>query len=990
MVDFSFLRQQGIELVQQLCGESWTDYNLHDPGVTILEALCYAITDLSYRTEFPMADLLAGRDGKIRLEQNAFFIREDILSSNPVTVNDFRKYILDKMDNQQNLHNVWLEPFISGYSYGTMHGLYTMKIQVRREFSTQLMPTASPAPPPTDDSEWAKALKKEVRACFVSGRNLCEDLIMNITVLRPVSIRIKAEVIVTGDNPELLLATIYRDLEAAINPPIKYYTEQELLDKGYRVEDIHTGPVLKKGFIPDGELPPRKSSIDPAELMKIISQVPGVSYVRNLLIFTPESPERPEGPAGRIPYILPEGTYPYFEHGLSESPIRLLKDKYEIHIRESVFNDIWLRVKEAARRSAEPVVDSLASSRIRHGQYRDVQFYHSLQHLFPIVYGIGADGLGQNPSPERIAGARQLKAYLLFFEQILANYLAQLANVSGFFSFDDGGAQTYYTQPLYQVPDIQPLLRAFTDRAAPDDAKAWSAFTGDSNNGYMRALAEGSESYETWCERRNVVLDHLLARFNERTSSYPVRLYAELYDERDKQKRQDDVIEWKSGLLKNMVKTGYGRVRGFNYLAREGDDKGGFYNKMAALLYIRPATAEHTLLSDVVLQKTTFRPASATPPPASAATPPSAATTPPPAAPDQHKQEWVTVADSATMRQRISKASAARHRANNPDPAPGPAANPAPSWNFSDRKMSFFRHGLNAGNYTIGPDTYWGRGWLILFREPAENSWQIISRHADEPAAVIALKQLIAQLRQISILSEGFYIVEHVLLRPIADSPSFGFRFYATKTDLLLQHTRWTSFTERERILTSILHAAETAPSPAAVPDAGMTEWGVKNLGNQCRVQLTRHKEYGFMGDPVDLEPWVWKETAPDFEYIRQQLLLFKEDKLRFYPRFEMLVKGKEDSQIREEFFNFNMTVVFPAWPARFQDPNFRLFAMDLFRIHTPAHIRLYFQWLNISRMKEFEHLYTNWTVAMKNPDDLGPRKQWSDQVIHFLKKGIY
>jgi hypothetical protein len=101
-------------------------------------------------------------------------------------------------------------------------------------------------------------------------------------------------------------------------------------------------------------------------------------------------------------------------------------------------------------------------------------------------------------------------------------------------------------------------------------------------------------------------------------------------------------------------------------------------------------------------------------------------------------------------------------------------------------------------------------------------------------------------------------------------------------------------------------------------------------------------------------------------------------------------VKGKDDSQIREEFFNFNMTVVFPAWPARFQDPNFRLFAMDLFRMHTPAHIRLYFQWLNISRMKEFEHLYTNWTVAMKNPDDLEPRRQWSEQLIHFLKKGIY
>ncbi len=39
--DFSSLRQEGIALVQALSGGTWTDYNLHDPGVTILEALCY-------------------------------------------------------------------------------------------------------------------------------------------------------------------------------------------------------------------------------------------------------------------------------------------------------------------------------------------------------------------------------------------------------------------------------------------------------------------------------------------------------------------------------------------------------------------------------------------------------------------------------------------------------------------------------------------------------------------------------------------------------------------------------------------------------------------------------------------------------------------------------------------------------------------------------------------------------------------------------------
>jgi hypothetical protein len=35
-LDFVSLRKQGIDYVQQLAGDIWTDYNLHDPGVTIL------------------------------------------------------------------------------------------------------------------------------------------------------------------------------------------------------------------------------------------------------------------------------------------------------------------------------------------------------------------------------------------------------------------------------------------------------------------------------------------------------------------------------------------------------------------------------------------------------------------------------------------------------------------------------------------------------------------------------------------------------------------------------------------------------------------------------------------------------------------------------------------------------------------------------------------------------------------------------------------
>ena len=46
-LDFEALRLEGIEHITRLGKELWTDHNAHDPGITILEVLCYAITDLS-------------------------------------------------------------------------------------------------------------------------------------------------------------------------------------------------------------------------------------------------------------------------------------------------------------------------------------------------------------------------------------------------------------------------------------------------------------------------------------------------------------------------------------------------------------------------------------------------------------------------------------------------------------------------------------------------------------------------------------------------------------------------------------------------------------------------------------------------------------------------------------------------------------------------------------------------------------------------------
>jgi hypothetical protein len=106
--DFYHLRRQGVGFIEQMGSRLWTDYNTHDPGITILEALCYALTDLSYRVGWDIKDLLAPEKPAADLADafpgQAFFSAREILTVNPTTPDDFRRLLIDL----DKVRNAWV------------------------------------------------------------------------------------------------------------------------------------------------------------------------------------------------------------------------------------------------------------------------------------------------------------------------------------------------------------------------------------------------------------------------------------------------------------------------------------------------------------------------------------------------------------------------------------------------------------------------------------------------------------------------------------------------------------------------------------------------------------------------------------------------------------------------------------------------------------------------------------------------------------------
>ena len=127
-MNYDFLRKEAIVNTQKISGDIWTDYNAHDPGVTILEQFSYALTDISFRTNLDIETILFHEgDKQSTLKKHALISPEIAFSPGVVTINDYRILILDHFSGV--LSNCWISKVDD--HLGGIIGLYNIEILVK-------------------------------------------------------------------------------------------------------------------------------------------------------------------------------------------------------------------------------------------------------------------------------------------------------------------------------------------------------------------------------------------------------------------------------------------------------------------------------------------------------------------------------------------------------------------------------------------------------------------------------------------------------------------------------------------------------------------------------------------------------------------------------------------------------------------------------------------------------------------------------------------
>ncbi|MCP4661116.1 MAG: hypothetical protein GY856_37415, partial [bacterium] len=206
---------------------------------------------------------------------------------------------------------------------------------------------------------------------------------------------------------------------------------------------------------------------------------------------------------------------------------------------------------------------------------RDAGSYLPVEHQFPALYGIGEMGLPASASPERKARARQLRAYLTFFDQLLANLFAQLAHARDLYSFHGENLRTYFERAIEGSGLAPDRLREIT--AGPDSP-----------------------------ERKNRFLNHLLARFAERFTDYSLALFdampAAVSEAEKSDSQSEKLARDKQAFLQRYPRISAGRGTGFDYLRPWGEGNvSGLEERVRLKLGLLASLGEEFVLVEHIL-----------------------------------------------------------------------------------------------------------------------------------------------------------------------------------------------------------------------------------------------------------------------------------------------------------------------------------------------------------------------------------------------------
>ena len=899
---YDLLYEEGLNYVQKYSGKIWTDYNYHDPGVTFLEYLTYALTDLGYRTNFPIEDLfLFGRDEFDSVRQNLLFGPASAFSCSPITVNDYRKLIIDRI---KLVANAWVIP-IQDHKMG-LKGLFEIFIECSEDLS---------------DIE-LHYLKKEVADLFHANRLIGHDL-EEVYILKKVYLSLEGAISIESDAlGELVMAKMYAALDAYINPQVQFHDPVNLWkEQGYSPEAVFTGPLPKFGFVFEEALTEKIEAIYLARIKEIILSVEGIKEIRSLQLFKNGLPvfdnfvrfDKTEFP--KINY-LDEFTDTF------QSKVSLLKNNVTYEVDPIITKQLLSTEVSSSTKFYHQELqydDKLPLGRFSLEQVRQ---HFPIHNELPQFFGVGKNGVSSNAPREIQASALQVSAYLYFFEQIMASYLAQLSSLRVLFS-PNNSSETYFNQLPKEISNLDKLI---SDRDALE-----------------KSMKESSELSEDYLDRRNRLLDHLLARFGERFDEVSLKKIGRSNSLESSEDWALSVLQTKVNLLTEIIELGQTKARGFDMKSAEIWDctnLSSVEKRIALSLGIKDFSRR--TISAPLMEHFQVEGAK------------------------KQVGDWSLV--SLPLAQEVG------------------AVYLLPEENYREGALHFYGKGLsflkeifelviNEKSLSLVHSKDNKRHYLLMKQRKLENQ-VVVFAGASASDCQAAKEKVLTKIASLDQQSEGFHLIENLLLRPL-ESVSYLFSFLDADGEEFIEGLFPGDMETQRSIGEDLFGFGLQVENYSIVEDE-------KTLTYSVLV-------YNFGHEPVAKLKNTFSSKPGAKKAIDQAIRFFQELRAKsLAPETVMevnLVGGSGHGFPVDFQFSNTLSFIFPEWPVRFQKSDFINYLKNLISENIMAHQSATIYFINPQEMYRFESLYSEW-LFLKNQDQLDFKKidVLSLQLIQLLR----
>lgn len=490
---FHQLYQQGIRELAQLTGKIWTDYNIHDPGITILEQVCYALTDLVYRSDFEVADFLCQPNGTINYEQQGLARPEAILPALPHRNDEFESYFCRKFPQLERCQFV-ADPNVSG--------VYYLRCQLKLSHRQDCI----------EHPEHKIQLEHELQRCYQSMRPLGEDL-SQIFIVADEGVKLIADIDIENDQiPEPLVAKIYFC--------VAHWLSRQ-----------HTAHLSISG------------------LTDTLLAIDGIRHIHSLELCGLEDSRDLEhtSKSRNICLMLPQ----------SSDDIQLTLRAQGHPLRLDLM-DILFSYQQLQAQHEPPI--SAVTSALPQGHFYQLEHYESLQTLFPSNYGLQGFHFDKE---QQQAQRHQLRSYLLLFDQLLANFCSDLANLRELLSCSLANPHSYQVQPLTEVQFHH------IDQHYSCDS--------------IEHLGQLREHFDNYPERKGRVFDYLLALYGEQ---FPDAFHQQFNGYFNADELAWQLLRYKQQFILQISELTQNRAQGPDL--SDSHDIGGYQHRLRLLLGLAP------------------------------------------------------------------------------------------------------------------------------------------------------------------------------------------------------------------------------------------------------------------------------------------------------------------------------------------------------------------------------------------------------------------